>query len=132
MKRNLFRRRIVHSLLVCLALLCFDIGLYAQNELTIEGVVTDKDTKEPLIGVTVSEKGTPNGTMTDIDGNFTLKAKQGAVLVFSSIGYKSVEHPASPRMNVAMEEDSKTLDDVVVVGYGVQKKVNLTGAVAAL
>lgn len=132
MKRNLFRRRIVHSLLVCLALLCFDIGLYAQNVLTVEGVVADKNTKEPLIGVTVSEKGTTNGTMTDIDGNFTLKAKQGATLVFTSIGYKSVEHPASAKMNVTMEEDSKTLDDVVVVGYGVQKKVNLTGAVAAI
>lgn len=132
MKRNLFRRRIVHSLLVCLALLCFDIGLYAQNVLTVEGVVADKNTKEPLIGVTVSEKGTTNGTMTDIDGNFTLKAKQGATLVFTSIGYKSVEHSASSKMNVVMEEDSKTLDDVVVVGYGVQKKVNLTGAIATV
>ncbi|GHV14568.1 SusC/RagA family TonB-linked outer membrane protein [Bacteroidia bacterium] len=100
--------------------------------ITVEGVVADKNTKEPLIGVTVSEKGTTNGTMSDVDGNFTLKAKQGAVLVFTSIGYKPVEHPASSKMNVVMEEDSKTLDDVVVVGYGVQKKVNLTGAVAAV
>lgn len=90
MKRNLFRRRIVHSLLVCLALLCFDIGLYAQNVLTVEGVILDKNTKEPLIGVTVSEKGTTNGTMTDIDGNFTLKAKQGAILVFTSIGKQNI------------------------------------------
>lgn len=132
MKRNLFRRRIVHSLLVCLALLCFDIGLYAQNVITVEGVVADKNTTEPLIGVTVSEKGTTNGTMTDIDGKFALKAKPGAVLVFTSIGYKPVEYPASSKMNVVMEEDSKTLEDVVVVGYGVQKKVNLTGAVASV
>lgn len=132
MKRNLFRRRILPTLLVCLSLLCFDIGLHAQNTITVEGVVIDGSDKEPLIGATVTEKGTTNATMTDVDGKFSLRVKENAILVFSSIGYKSVEHRALSGMNVMMEADSKTLDDVVVVGYGVQKKVNLTGAVAAV
>lgn len=133
MKRNLFRGRILHCLLVCLTLLFFDIGMYAQNVRTVEGVVLDKTTNETLIGATVTEKGTTNATMTDIDGKFSLRVKENAILVFSSIGYKPVEHPSNVSvMTVYMEEDSQTLDDVVVVGYGVQKKVNLTGAVAAL
>ncbi|KAA6351886.1 TonB-dependent receptor SusC [termite gut metagenome] len=134
MKRNLISgRRIMIYLLMCLTLLFFSIGLYAQNVITVEGQVLDKGTNDPVIGVSVVEKGTSNGTITNLDGNFTLKVKPGVVITFTSIGYKLVEQLAqSGKITVYMEEDSKVLDEVVVVGYGVQKKVNLTGSVSTV
>lgn len=114
-------------------LLLFDVSLYAQNPITVQGRVIDNDMKEPLIGLTVHEKGTTNGTLTDIDGNYTITTKTGATLVFTFLGYTPIEVTANKKeINVTMMEDSKMLDDVVVVGYGVQKKVNLTGAVTAI
>ncbi|KAA6316091.1 TonB-dependent receptor SusC, partial [termite gut metagenome] len=134
MERNLISgRRIMPYLLMCLTFLFFSTGLYAQNVITVEGQVLDKGTNDPVIGVSIIEKGTSNGTITDLNGNFTFKVKQGAVITFTSIGYKRVEQPARQGgITVYMEEDSETLDEVVVVGYGVQKKVNLTGSVATV
>jgi TonB-linked SusC/RagA family outer membrane protein len=89
--------------------------------------VTDN---EPLIGVSVLVKGTTNGTVTDLDGRYSLSASQGQTLVFSYIGYISQEIKVGPNgtINVALKEDTETLDEVVVVGYGVQKKKLVTGA----
>lgn len=96
---------------------------------TVTGTVTDSE-GEPLIGVTVLVKGTSNGTATDFDGKFSLNNASGKTLVFSYIGYKTQEVKAGEDMKVVMTDDTALLDEVVVVGYGVQKKASLTGAVS--
>jgi len=97
---------------------------------TATGRVTDSNSGEPIIGVAVMEKGTTNGTATDYDGRFSLKVANGATLSFSFIGYSNVEMPAAENMSVVMVDEMEELEDVVVVGYGVQKKSSLTGAVS--
>lgn len=100
----------------------------------ITGRITDTQ-GELLIGVNIMEKGTSNGTITDVDGHYTLQVKdENATIVFSYIGYNKQEIPLNGRttLNVVLQEDSKSLEEVVVVGYGTQKKVNLTGAVASI
>ncbi len=98
--------------------------MYAQQEIT--GTVTDA--MGPVIGATVMEKGTSNGTVTDFDGNFKLKVQPGTTLVFTYIGYKTLEQPAKDGMAVTMEENAKELAEVVVTGYTTQRKADLTGA----
>ena len=98
---------------------------------TVKGQVVDA-TGEPVIGATVQVKGTTNGTITDFDGNFSLDGiKKGDVIVISYVGYQTqeIKWNGSP-LNVILKEDSKTLSEVVVVGYGTQKKANLSGSVA--
>ncbi len=102
--------------------------MYAQQEVT--GTVTDD--MGPVIGATVMEKGTSNGTVTDFDGNFKLKVQAGRTLVFSYIGYKTLEMPAKDGMQVTMQENAKELAEVVVTGYTTQRKADLTGAVAVV
>ena len=89
-------------------------------------------TGEGVIGATVMEKGTTNGTVTDFDGNFTLKIEAGKTLVISYIGYDSQELPAQNGMHVQLKDNAKELQEVVVVGYQVQRKADLTGAVAVM
>ena len=105
------------------------VNLSAQERVTASGTVIDEN-KIPMIGVSVIEKGTHNGTMTDIDGNWSMEVTEGAVLEFSYIGYTSVELPAAAGMNLQMEVDTRILEEVVVVGSGVQKKSSLTGSVS--
>lgn len=98
----------------------------------VQGKVVDA-TGESVIGASVLEKGTTNGVITDLDGNFTLNVSSTkSTLVISFVGYKMIELPASDKnlQNIVLKEDSEVLDEVVVVGYGVQKKATLTGAVA--
>lgn len=97
----------------------------------ITGIITDEK-GEPIIGANVVEKGIQNGTITDIDGNFALEVNQNAILEVSYIGYlnKSIPVADNKSLSIILIEDTKTLDEVVVVGYGTQKKVNLTGAVS--
>lgn len=104
-----------------------------QQQRTITGTITDKS-GEPVIGGSVKIKGSVVGTITDIDGNFTLSVPEKAVLEISYIGYKpkTVTLGSDRVYNIQLEEDTKVLDEVVVVGYGVQKKVNLSGAVATV
>ena len=109
-------------------LLSASIIMYAQQEVT--GTVTDD--MGPVIGATVMEKGTSNGTVTDFDGNFKLKVQAGKTLVFSYIGYKSQELPAKDGMQVSMQENAKELAEVVVTGYTTQRKADLTGSVAVV
>ncbi|MEZ5084380.1 MAG: SusC/RagA family TonB-linked outer membrane protein [Bacteroidales bacterium] len=99
--------------------------------LTVKGTVVDADDNEPLPGVTIIEKGTTNGTVTDIDGNYTLTVAENAYLVFSFIGYESHEVLAtSNQINISLTIKSEMLDEVLVIGYGVQKKSDKTGAVS--
>lgn len=99
--------------------------------ITVTGTVTDAQ-GEPLIGATVLVKGTTLGTSTDLDGKFTLKNVTGKTLVISYVGYRTKEVPVSKAGDIVLEEDSSVLDELVVVGYGVQKKGSLTGAVSAV
>lgn len=106
-----------------------------QQQQTISGVVMDQKLNEPIIGANVVVKGTTNGTITDIDGKFTLSVSSpNDIILISYIGYMPLEIAASQvkGTKIFLKEDSKTLDEVVVVGYGVQKKANVTGSVATL
>ncbi len=100
---------------------------------TITGKVTDED-GQPMAGVTVLEKGTNNGTITDIQGNFTINASPGSTLVFSFVGMKTQEVLVGEQVsiNLQMTGEVTALDEVVAVGYGTQKKANLTGSVASV
>ena len=101
----------------------------AQQKLKATGIVVD-EAGEPLIGVTVLVKGTTSGVVTDLDGKFSIDVSRGATLVLSFIGYKEATVTADGKpIKVTMKEDSEQLDEVVVIGYGTQKKVNVTGAV---
>ena len=101
---------------------------------TARGIIVDQN-GEPIIGATILEKGTTNGTITDIEGNFSLRVSSSkAILVVSYLGYKSVELSASDKKlnEIVLKEDTEMLDEVVVVGYGAVKKSDLTGAVASV
>ena len=102
---------------------------FAQTEAS--GTIVD-NTGEPIIGATVMEKGTSNGTISDIDGNFHLKTASGATLVISYIGFETQELPAQAGMNITMSDNAKELTEVVVTGYQVQRKADLTGAVSVM
>lgn len=100
-----------------------------QQKVKTTGVVVDEN-GEPLIGVSVKVQGTATGTVTDLNGRFSIDSPKGAVLSLSFIGYKTITVKADGTpLNIVMKEDSEQLDEVVVVGYGTQKKVNVTGAV---
>ncbi|MCC8153517.1 MAG: TonB-dependent receptor [Tannerellaceae bacterium] len=102
-----------------------------QQGRKVSGIVLD-EFGEPIIGANVIEKGTTNGTITDLDGNFTLSISDGAVLQVSYIGYLTREVAVNNQtsVNIQLTEDTQKLEEVVVVGYGTQKKVNLTGAIS--
>lgn len=104
-----------------------------KKQKTIQGVVTDTN-GEPIIGVTIIEKGTTNGTTSDIDGKFSLKVSNHALLTFSYLSYAQQEIPVTGQkfLKVTMHEDSETLEEVVVIGYGTAKRNNLTGAVSSV
>ena len=120
-----FKKLIASALMVMLSTF-----IYAQT-FEASGTVIDHQ-GEAVIGATVMEKGTTNGTITDIDGNFKLQTKSGATLVISYIGYKTREVAAAKGLNIQMAEDETTLSEVVVTGYQVQRKVDLTGSVAVM
>lgn len=114
-----------------LFLILFASSLGAQN-VAITGTVTDAN-GEPLIGVNVVIKGTSTGAITDLDGAFSVNGKQGDIMVFTYIGMETKEVPfQGTPLRVVLKDDTKVLDEVVVVGYGSQKKVNLTGSVATV
>ena len=104
-----------------------------QQKQKVSGRVVDAS-GEPIIGATIKEKGTSNGTISDFDGNFVLEVSPSSVLEISYIGYQSqsVTSDGSQPLSITLKEDTQTLEEVVVVGYGVQKKANLTGAVSSV
>jgi TonB-dependent starch-binding outer membrane protein SusC len=116
-----------------LFLFCFiPFWVFSQN-ITVKGLVKDAN-GEPLLGVNVREVGSNVGTVTDLDGNFTIQVKNNAKLQFSFVGYISQTVPVDGRtkMTVTLKEDSKTLEEVVVIGYGSQRKEAVTGSVASM
>ena len=118
--------------LIC-TLLMFSAGVSLALAQQVRGTVTD-ETGEPVIGAGILIKGTSNGTITDLDGKYSLQAAPGDVLVFSSIGYATEERTFSGEevIDVVMSSDNVMLNETVVVGYGTQKKINLTGAVSVV
>ena len=126
MSKSLFRRMTA----VALSLL---VGwtLAAQQRVTISGVVTD-DQNEPMIAAGVVQKGTTNGTITDLDGSFTLTVPAGSVIEFSSVGYVTQEYVATKteKVTIKMAADTQMIEETVVVGYGVQRKSDVTGAIS--
>lgn len=130
-RKKLFRlTESIRCLFLMLMLVMISTGAAAQNG-TLKGKVTGASDGEPLIGVSAVVKGTTKGGVTDYDGNYTLTGlKQGDVIVFSYIGYlkKEQTYTGQTVMNVKLDSDSKTLEDVVVIGYGTMKKKLVTGA----
>ena len=117
-------------LLTLLVGMFLSVDAFAQ-QITVKGLVKD-GTGEPVIGANVLVKGTTNGAITDFDGNFQLTANQGDIIVVSFIGYTTQELPAAANMNIILKDDTELMDEVVVIGYGVAKKNDLTGSVTAI
>ena len=116
---------------VLMSMLLTGAGAYAQST-GLAGKVTDKN-GEPVIGASVRVKGAPKvGTVTDLDGNFTINANPGETIIVSYIGHKNKEVKAGKNLTIVMEDDSELLNEVVVTGYQVQRKADLTGAVSVM
>lgn len=120
-----------HRSFITLLALILSVSLYAQK--TLNGTVVD-EADMPLIGATVAVEGTSGGTITDIDGNFSIKVKKGAVVKFSYVGYKDrkLTYQGQNNVTVKLEPDAKVIDEVVVVGYSSMKKTDLTGSIASV
>ncbi len=132
-------RRAILSVLLTLFMVCTEINFCAaqeisQDEVTVSGTVTDASTNEPLPGVAVVIKGTTMGTITDENGHYSLNVPSGRLLQFSFMGYLNEEIMVTDatEISVSLVNDIIGLDEVVVVGYGVQKKSDLTGAVSSV
>jgi TonB-linked SusC/RagA family outer membrane protein len=129
MKKSItnFKTKLILSLVLLL-----NITLFAQSSYTVNGTVVSQADGAPLPGVTVIIKGSTSGTSTDFDGKFQLNVKQGDILTVSYIGFttKSIAIISQKTLNVSLAEDSNELDEVVVIGYGTQKKSHLTGAIS--
>ncbi|WP_029036578.1 SusC/RagA family TonB-linked outer membrane protein [Salinimicrobium xinjiangense] len=122
-------------LLFCGFLLLLGVDARAQDEFTVSGTVVDSQTREPLPGVNILEKGTTNGTMTNFDGEFSIEvSSQNTVLVFSYVGFAPLEVEVNGRSTIdaVLELDSNALDEVVVVGYGTARRSDLTGSVVSI
>src|SRR5574344_807768 len=121
--------RMIGTALAMLLILAGSLSASAQGKLKVTGKVTD-ELNAPMVGVSVIEKGTQNGVITDGDGAYEITVKAGAVLEFIYIGYITVDRNAiNGTLNINMEPDNEMLEEIVVVGYGVQKKSSLTGSV---
>ena len=127
MKKTIVIKKILTA--ACLALLSLSLG--AQT-IQVKGTVKDKS-GQPVIGAAVIQKNAPqNGVVTAEDGSFSISAPQGTVLEVNSIGYETLEVAAARELSIILQDDNELLDEVVVVGYGVQRKVNLTGAISSV
>lgn len=111
----------------------FSLTVYGQK-ISVSGVVIEAGTDEPLIGATVMEKGTSNGVATDIDGRFTISVNSNATLTITSVGYqpKDVKVAGKKELTVAMSQSATALDELVVIGYGVQRKSDVTGSISSV
>lgn len=131
-----FKQNAMRKITVLLFMLLLSAGFVCAQQFSIKGTVIDKKLNEPIIGASVLVKGTSNGTITNMDGNYSLtNVSKGSILIVSYIGYQTQEitfNGTQTFLKVELNEDLQTLDEVVVVGFGTQKKVNLTGAVATV
>lgn len=131
MKNILLKKRLLKGMIPLLCLLLFPTFVFAQK-LTVSGQVKDA-LGEPVIGANVVVKGTTNGAMTDLDGMFTInEVEKGSTIVVSFIGYlpQSIVVSGNAPLSVTLAEDNQALDEVVVIGYGVQKKSVVTASIA--
>ena len=143
-----FHRRFVKRITICFFLLLLGAGNFvkaldisadidthvtAQNKVTISGMVIDVN-GEPVIGANIRERGTTNGTITDVDGKFSFQVAEQAVLLVSYIGFHSIEQAIGNQQSITIRlvEDTQLIDEVVVIGYGTMRKKDLTGAVGSL
>ena len=133
MKRK--EKRSCRLILACCALLLFiSVNAFAQQQVTVTGNVKDEK-GEPIIGANVIVKGTGTGSVTNVEGDFSLaNVQNGSTLEISFIGYlnQDVKVNGTKHVSIILKEDTKMLDEVVVVGYGVQRKSDMTGAVASV
>lgn len=122
-----------HFRILLLAIMTFmaSATAMAQDEITVTGTVVD-NTGEPIIGASVIQKGTSNGSVTDLDGNFTFKAPKGSTITISYIGFASQDVAAAPNLQIKLKETANDLNEVVVTGYTSEKKADLTGAVSVV
>ena len=129
--RKLLKNKILRYGVLCFFTITFCSFSANAQEITVSGIVTDSADNSPLPGVSVLVKGTTKGASTDFDGKYTIKASIGETLVFSYIGMQNNEVRISKsQLNVSLESDTESLDEIVVIGYGTVKKKELTGAVA--
>lgn len=124
-------KSISNRLWLLFAALVMSVASVAQN-FEATGRVVDSSDQQPIPGVTILVKGTTTGTVTDIDGRFSLKTNEGATLLFSFIGYVAQELPAAHTMNISLISEAKELADVVVIGYGTQRKGDVTSAITSV
>lgn len=116
------------KILMLISLCLLTIGSALGQTITVKGIVTD-ERGDGVIGATVRLKSDATvGTMTGMDGDFTLKAKQGELIIVSYVGYKTQEVAAAPNLNIKLVPDTELLDDVIVVAYGTAKKESFTGS----
>jgi hypothetical protein len=122
----------IRLLLVALFLVVGQVA-HAQNQVQVQGTILDS-TGEPLPGVNVVIKGTTSGTVSDLDGKYSLNTPSDAVLIFSFVGFMSQEIPVNNQteINVTLADDTADLDEFIVVGYGLQRKSDLTGSISSL
>ena len=118
------------AIMLSVAFLCFTMTAVAQM-IKVSGVVLDTH-QEPVIGATVKVIGTGSGTVTDIDGKFSLEANRSARVSISYVGYKTLEQRVQPNMHVVMEEEANILSEVVAIGYGSVKRKDVTTAVSSV
>ena len=130
-RRTIFKK--IHWVCTLLIGLFISLNMSAQNAKSISGSVVDA-TGEPVIGASIAVKGTPNGTVTDVDGNFQLTVPDNTILVISTVGFISQEIPVSGKstFNITLRENTQLLNELVVIGYGQVKKNDLTGSVVAI
>lgn len=115
-------------LLFAFVAVIMSISALAQETVVVSGTVLDEN-GWPLTGAYVLEQGTSNGTLTDLDGNYTIKANKGATMEFTFMGYLTQTHPAQAVLNVTLQPDALMMEEVVVVGYGTQKSKDLTAPI---
>ncbi len=126
-------RQGLSCMVMALLLMLVPADIFAQNSISVSGIVMD-DTNKPVIGAAVMVKGTTTGVITDIDGHYTISVPANGILSFSYVGLKDKEEKVNGRttINIIMETDSKMIDEVVVIGYGTQRRGSVTGAVSAV
>lgn len=124
----------ISRLLALLLFAIFTTNVAAQNLITVSGTIFDPKEGEPVIAASVVVKGTKTGVFSDIDGKYTIKAPANGTLVFSGVGYETIEQKINGRteININMSSNEQLLDEVIVVGYGVQRKSDVTGSISSV